>query len=99
MAADAVRSGRELSVLYPVADALEAAAAVAERVGAPTGDVAALLGAAAEVRARGERPAPAPLREGIDALRGRVGAAPGRQPDLATACDLAERLLLADRVG
>ena len=58
MAADAVRSGRELSVQYPVADALEAAAAVSERVGAPAEDVAALLAAAAEVRARGERPAP-----------------------------------------
>ena len=98
MAADAVRSGRELSVQYPVADALEAAAAVSERVGAPAEDVAALLAAAAEVRAHGERPAPVPLRAGIDALRARVGAPKGSAPDVAGACDLAERLLQADRV-
>jgi hypothetical protein len=94
-----VRSGRELSVQYPVADALEAAAAVSERVGAPAEDVAALLAAAAEVRAHGERPAPVPLRADIDALRARVGAPKGSAPDVAGACDLAERLLQADRVG
>jgi hypothetical protein len=103
VAADAVRSGRELSVQYPVADALEAAAAVAERVGAPGEDVAALLSAAGLVRARGERPAPVPLRAGIEALRervgGRVDAAEDEGTGLAAACDLAERLLLADRVG
>ena len=77
VAADAVRSGRELSVQYPVADALEAAAAVAERVGAPAQDVALLLGAAADVRARGERPPPVPLRSGIEALRARVGDSRG----------------------
>jgi predicted ATPase/DNA-binding SARP family transcriptional activator len=99
VAADAVRSGRDLSVHYPVADALEAAAAVAERVGAPAGDVAALLTAAAGIRARGERPAPQPLRASLDALRARVGDPRSPAPDLAGACDLAERLLVADRVG
>ena len=99
VAADAVRSGRDLSVQYPVADALEAAATVAERVGAPAGDVAALLAAAAEIRARGERPAPQPLRASLDALRERAGEPPSPAPDVAGACDLAERILVADRVG
>ena len=99
MAAAAVRSGRELSVHYPLADALEAAAAVVERVGTSLGDVATILGAAEAVRARGERPAPVPLRAGIEALRERVGPVADGEPDLAAACDLAERLLLADRVG
>ena len=98
VAADAVRSGRELSVQYPVADALEAAAAVAERVGAPAEDVAVLLGVAGEVRARGERPAPQPLRTSLEALRARVGGPRTPGADVAEACDLAERLLTADRV-
>ena len=99
MAAAPVRSGRELSVQYPVADALEAAAAVAERVGAPAEDVAALLAAAAEV---------GPAASGR--LRSRCGPPSTRcarawvsraspAPDIAGACDLAERLLAADRVG
>ena len=99
VAAAAVRSGRELTVQYPIADALEAAAAVAERVGAPAEDVAALLAAAAEVRTRGERPAPQPLRASIDALRARAGEPRNPAPDIDGAYDLAERLLVADRVG
>ena len=98
MAADAVRSARELSVQYPVADALEAAAAVAERVG-PRPRTSRHCWR--RRRGLGPRRATrsAPLRGRIEALRGRVGATPDPGPNIAGACDLAERILVADRVG
>ena len=57
---------------FPLAICLETAALVLHAAGGLDDDLAALLGAAAAIRERGDRPAPAPLAAAVVALRAQL---------------------------
>lgn len=83
----AVESAVAIEVTYPAALALESAALVARARGAAPADVAALVGTAAAIRERGDRPPPAPLAADLH------GMPPGPPVPLPEAVALARRVL------
>ena len=94
-ATGALRSARDLGMRYPLADALEAVAMVADRTGASSSDLAVLMAPAVGIRRRGERPPPGPLAAAVAALTERAGdPSPDDSADaVAAATALAPRLL------
>jgi DNA-binding SARP family transcriptional activator/predicted ATPase len=65
----AFAAAHSMSLEAPFALCLETAALVGRAIGANEGEVGTVLGSSAALRARGSRPAPAPLRDAIDDLR------------------------------
>lgn len=95
----ALRSARDLGMRYPLADALEAVAMVADRTGATTSDLAVLMAPAVGLRRRGERPPPVPLAAAVAAVTARAGdPSPVDSADaVAAATALAPRMLIDAR--
>jgi predicted ATPase/DNA-binding SARP family transcriptional activator len=66
----AIDAAQSLSFTFPLAICLETAALVLLAVGNGVGaDIGALLAAAADIRARGQRPSPPTLRDAVDSAR------------------------------
>ncbi len=68
----ALDAASSISFDYPLAICLETAALVLRAADGNTGELAPLLAAAAAVRERGDRPAPAPLAKAVVALRAQL---------------------------
>ncbi len=89
MARRAIEATRSLTFSFPLAVGLETAALICLRQQAGAEFSARLLGAAAQIRARGERPGPPTLRAAVDQARAAAGLVSDETLDVRAAAELA----------
>ena len=80
MARRAIEAARSLTFSFPLAVCLETAALICLRQPAEAGVSSRLLAAAAQIRARGDRPGPPTLRAAVDQARSEAGLAAAGRP-------------------
>ena len=99
MARRAVEATRSLTFSFPLAVCLETVALICLRQQAGAEVSARLLAAAAQIRARGDRPGPPTLRAAVDQARSAAGVASDEPLDVRAAADLAISALGPAEIG